>query len=78
LSKVISVRLPNALYQQLKDYDLNIKDTVILALNRFFFFENLAFTGVNEKKNPLSYEDIVIIVDELIKARWGDINEKQV
>jgi len=72
MSKVISVRISNSLYDQLKKTGRPIKDQIILALDRYFYFENQSVTGVNEEKIPLCYEDVKVIVDELIKARSGD------
>ena len=72
MSKVISVRLPDELYFQLKKTGRPIKDQIILALNRYFYFENQSVTPVIEEKIPLSHEDLVLILDELFKAKWGD------
>ena len=72
MSKVISVRIPNAIHDQLKKTGRPIKDQIILALNRYFYYENQSITGVNEEKIPLSHEDLVLILDELFKAKWGD------
>lgn len=72
MTKVITVRLPDSLYIKLKNKNKSIKDIVIKSLQRYFYYDNLIVTGVNELNTSNQELDIDSKVDMLLNKRWRD------
>ena len=70
MSRVITLRIPNEIYKKLKESDKPIKESVILALQRYFYYDNLTVTPVNRDNTSNKDLDIDNKVDILLNKRW--------
>jgi len=72
--KVISFKVEDNIYNQLKSLNKSFREVLEpLLIDYLQYLQSKAsiHQGI-QAKETLSYEDVVIFVDELILQRWGD------